>query len=88
MPQGHARRKLAEHLEPNDASREADLPLLLRAATGGIGNIRIKEAADAEAARLREVQRQGVTENDILERTDHFMARCAEIADGVLATSS
>ncbi|MEX2693268.1 type II toxin-antitoxin system HipA family toxin [Rhizobium mongolense] len=86
MPQGHARRKLAEHLELNEASREADLPLLLRAATGGIGNIRIKEAADAEARRRREVKRQGVTENDILERTDHFM----EVADrfGMLASGS
>jgi len=86
MPQGHARRKLAQHLGLSEASREADLPLLLRAATGGIGNIRIKEAADAEAERLRGVQRQGVTQNDILERSDRFV----EVADrfGMLASGS
>ena len=86
MPQGHARRKLAGHLGLNEASREADLPLLLRTATGGIGNIRIKQAADAEVDRLREVQRQGVTENDILDRSDRFM----EVADrfGMLASGS
>ncbi|MEP7453372.1 HipA domain-containing protein [Phyllobacterium sp. SB3] len=77
MPQGHARRKLAEHLGLIEASRESDLPLLLRSATGGIGNIRIREAADAEAERLRGMQRQGVTEVDILTRSDRFI----EVAD-------
>jgi serine/threonine-protein kinase HipA len=86
MPQGHARRKLAEHLGLIEASRASDLPLLLRSATGGIGNIRIKEAADAEAERLREVQRRGVAEADILERSERFM----EVADrfGMLASGS
>ncbi len=86
MPQGHARRKLAEHLRLAEASRASDLPLLLRSATGGIGNIRIKEAAEAEIERLRGVQRQGVTETEILERTDRFM----EVADrfGMLASGS
>jgi len=86
MPQGHARRKLAEHLRLAEGSRVSDLPLLLRSATGGIGNIRIKEAADAEAERLRGVERQGVTEAEILERSDRFM----EVADrfGMLASGS
>jgi serine/threonine-protein kinase HipA len=86
MPQGHARRKLAEHLGLIEASRASDLPLLLRSATGGIGNVRIKEAADAEAQRLHGVQRQGVTETDILARSDGFM----EVADrfGMLASGS
>ena len=86
MPQGHARRKLAEHLSLAEGSRASDLPLLLRSATGGIGNIRIKEAADAEAERLRAVERQGVTEAEILERSDRFM----EVADrfGMLASGS
>lgn len=86
MPQGHARRKLAEHLGLAEGSRASDLPLLLRSATGGIGNIRIKEAADAEAERLRGVERQGVTEAEILERSDRFM----EVADrfGMLASGS
>ncbi|MFK0684011.1 HipA domain-containing protein [Ochrobactrum sp. BD67] len=86
MPQGHARRKLAEHLGLAESSRASDLPLLLRSATGGIGNIRIKEAADAEMERLHGVERQGVTEAEILERSDRFM----EVADrfGMLASGS
>jgi serine/threonine-protein kinase HipA len=86
MPQGHARRKLAEHLGLAEGSRASDLPLLLRSATGGIGNIRIKEAAEAETERLHGVQRQGVTEVEILERSDRFM----EVADrfGMLASGS
>lgn len=86
MPQGHARRKLAEHLGLAEGSRASDLPLLLRSATGGVGNIRIKEAAEAEMERLRGVERQGVTEAEILERSDRFM----EVADrfGMLASGS
>jgi serine/threonine-protein kinase HipA len=86
MPQGHARRKFAEHLCLAEGLRASDLPLLLRSATGGIGNIRIKEAADAETERLRGVERQGVTEAEILERSDRFM----EVADrlGMLASGS
>ncbi|MBZ9790870.1 HipA domain-containing protein [Rhizobium sp. 3T7] len=86
MPQGHARRKLAEHLGLAEGQRTSDLPLLLRSATGGIGNIRIKEAADAEIERLHGVQRKGVTEAEILERSDRFM----EVADrfGMLASGS
>ncbi len=86
MPQGHARRKLAEHLSLAEGSRASDLPLLLRSATGGIGNIRVKEAAGAETERLRGVERQGVTEAEILDRSDRFM----EVADrfGMLASGS
>ncbi|PST22251.1 type II toxin-antitoxin system HipA family toxin [Mesorhizobium plurifarium] len=86
MPQGHARRKLADHLGLAEGSRAADFPLLLRSATGGIGNIRIKEAAKAETERLRGVERLGVTEAEILERSDRFM----EVADrfGLLASGS
>ncbi len=86
MPQGHARRKLADHLGLAEGARASDLPLLLRSATGGIGNIRIKEAAEAETERLRGVERQGVTEAEILERSDRFM----EVADrfGMLASGS
>ncbi|WP_337271099.1 type II toxin-antitoxin system HipA family toxin [Oryzifoliimicrobium ureilyticus] len=86
LPQGHARRRLAEHLGLVEAARASDLPLLLRSATGGIGNIRIKQAADAEAERLHGVQRQGATEAEILQRSDRFM----EVADrfGMLASGS
>jgi serine/threonine-protein kinase HipA len=86
MPQGHARRKLADHLGLSEGARSSDLPLLLRSAVGGIGNVRIKEAAEAEKQRLHGVQRQGVTEAEILERSDRFM----EVADrfGMLASGS
>ncbi len=86
MPQGHARRKLADHLGLSEGARSSDLPLLLRSAAGGIGNVRIKEAAEAEKQRLHGVQRQGVTEAEILERSDRFM----EVADrfGMLASGS
>lgn len=86
MPQGHARRKLAGHLSLAEGSRASDLPLLLRSATGGIGNIRIKEAAEAETERLRGVERQGVTDAEILDRSDRFM----EMADhfAMLASGS
>ncbi|WP_435655702.1 HipA N-terminal domain-containing protein [Brucella pituitosa] len=85
MPQGHARRKLAEHLGIIEGSRASDLPLLLRSATGGIGNIRIKEPVEAETRRLRGVERQGVTEAEMLARSDRFM----EVADrfGMLGSS-
>ncbi|MBO0145428.1 type II toxin-antitoxin system HipA family toxin [Agrobacterium sp. Ap1] len=86
MPQGHARRKLAEHLGLSEGARGSDLPLLMRSATGGIGNVRIKEAAEAEVQRLEGVQRQGVTEAEILGRSDRFM----EVADrfAMLASGS
>lgn len=86
MPQGHARRKLAEHLGLNEGARGSDLPLLLRSATGGIGNVRLKEAVDMELARLKAVQRQGVTEAEILDRSERFM----EVADrfAMLASGS
>ncbi|WP_312992914.1 type II toxin-antitoxin system HipA family toxin [Rhizobium populisoli] len=78
-----------ESLPITSALRKAcapDLPLLLRSATGGIGNIRIEEAAEAEAERLCGVQRRRVTEAEIRYRSDRFM----EVADrfGLLASGS
>lgn len=86
MPQGHARRRLAEHLKIDEDARSSDLPLLLRAAGNPIGNFRIKEAADDEAARLKDVTRLGVTEDDIFGRSDRF----DEVVDrfGMLASGS
>ncbi|MCD7111388.1 HipA domain-containing protein [Rhizobium sp. DKSPLA3] len=86
MPQGHARRKLAEHLRIGVDARASDLPLLLRAGGNPIGNLRIKEAAEAEEQRLAAVRRVGVTERDILERTDLFV----EVVDrfGMIASGS
>jgi serine/threonine-protein kinase HipA len=73
MPQGHARRKLSEHLGyPTDA-READLPLLLRAGGNPVGNIRIKEAAEQEWTRIKDIKRVGITDDDILRHTERFI---------------
>lgn len=86
MPQGHARRRLAEHLKLDVDARAADLPLLLRAAGNPIGNIRIREAAEEEHARLEGIVRLGVTDADIFERSDRF----DEVVDrfGMLASGS
>lgn len=86
MPQGHARRRLAEHLKLDVDARTSDLPLLLRAAGNPIGNIRIREAAEEERARLKDVVRLGVAKADIFERSDRF----DEVVDrfGMLASGS
>ncbi|MDW9481323.1 type II toxin-antitoxin system HipA family toxin [Sinorhizobium meliloti] len=86
MPQGHARRKLADHMKIDVDARASDLPLLLRAGGNPIGNLRIAEAAAAERDRLSPVRRAGVTENDIFGRTEYFI----EVVDrfGMLASGS
>lgn len=86
MPQGHARRKLAEHMKLDVDARVSDLPLLLRAGGNPIGNLRIAEAAEAERDRLAGVRRAGVSEDDIFGRTDYFI----EVIDrfGMLASGS
>lgn len=86
MPQGHARRKLAEHMRLGVDDRASDVPLLMRAAGNPIGNIRVREAPVAERERLAAVQRAGVTKDDILGRTERFI----EIVDrfGMIASGS
>jgi serine/threonine-protein kinase HipA len=86
MPQGHARRKLADHMKLDVDARASDLPLLLRAGGNPIGNLRIAEAAAAERDRLSGVRRAGVTEYDIFGRTEYFI----EVVDrfGMLASGS
>lgn len=73
LPQGHARKVLAGVLGlPQDASA-CDAPLLLRAAGGPIGNIRIREAWDAERKRMQQAQTHpGLTLDEIFERGDAF----------------
>lgn len=86
MPQGHARRRMAEVLKIDANARESDLELLLRGAGNPIGNVRIREAAVSERARLSKVVRAGVTEDDIYGRTERFV----EVADrfGMIASGS
>jgi len=85
MPQGHARRKLSDHLGLNPDSAASEIHLLLHGAGAPVGNLRIKEAADREADRLRDAPRIGVTRDDILDKTPVFQEvadRYAMIASG------
>ena len=85
LPQGHARRKLAQHLNLDADSPSAEIHLLLRGAGAPIGNIRIKEAHLEEIERLKGAPRLGVTRHDIEHKTDKFLEvadRFAMIASG------
>lgn len=85
MPQGHARRKLANHLKIGEDLRSSDLPLLLRSSRNPIGNIRIAEAAASESIRLADIKRVGVTKDDIFDRIEKFIEvvdRFAMLASG------
>lgn len=78
LPQGHARRRLTAELgfkNPDDPAVE--LPLLLRGGGCPIGNLRIKEAWEAEQERVatevaRSGQCPGVTADDIKTLSDTF----------------
>ena len=85
LPQGHARIRLAKAMGIDPDIRSSDLPLLMRAGGSTIGNVRIKEAAEQEAERLRTAPRAGLSLDDILGRTDLFVEvvdRHAMIASG------
>lgn len=85
LPQGAARSRLAAEIGLTSDSRALDLPLLLRAASSPIGNIRIKEAWVAEQERITGLQIQGITEQEVLERSAAFremMGRFYLIASG------
>ena len=85
MPQGVARQHLAQQigLRPDDAAVE--LPLLLRAGGTPIGNLRIKEAWEAEQQRIAEIECPPLTDEDIASRSDRFLdvvTRYALVASG------
>ncbi|PWC26636.1 type II toxin-antitoxin system HipA family toxin [Teichococcus aestuarii] len=73
LPQGHARKVLAEVLGLHQDAAACDTPLLLRAAGDPIGNIRIKQAWDAERKRVKAAEAHpGLTLEEIFERGDTF----------------
>ncbi|WP_165943666.1 type II toxin-antitoxin system HipA family toxin [Roseicella aquatilis] len=73
LPQGHARKVLAEVLGLHQDAAACDAPLLLRAAGDPIGNIRIKQAWDAERKRVARAQTHpGLTLDELFERGDAF----------------
>jgi serine/threonine-protein kinase HipA len=85
LPQGAARNRLAAEIGLSPESKALDLPLLLRAASAPIGNLRVKEAWTAEQERIAGLHIQGVTEREILERSAPFrelVGRFALIASG------
>lgn len=85
LPQGHARRRLAEKLGKRPDDERIAFDLLLLGAGCPIGNLRVKEAWEAEQERLKGAVVRGVTTEDVLKRTPIFrdMAeRFALVASG------
>lgn len=72
LPRGHARKVLAEILELGQDAPACDTPLLLRAGGDPIGNIRIRQAWDAERKRLRGKTHPGLTLDQVLARDSVF----------------
>lgn len=85
MPQGVARVRLAEEigLRPDDPTLE--IQILLRTGGAPIGNLRLKEAWEAERHRLAGIQCPPVTDRDIATRSERFLdvvERLAHLASG------
>jgi serine/threonine-protein kinase HipA len=84
LPQGHARQRLAKALNLNPDSSACELPLLLRAGGGPIGNIRVREAWEAEQVRLANVTPRGTTLDDVFNLNERFL----EMANDFVAVAS
>lgn len=85
LPQGHARRRLAEILKRDPDDEAIAYNLLLLGAGCPVGNIRIKEAWEAEQQRLRGQIVRGVTTQEVFERSQMFRSvaeRFALVASG------
>lgn len=85
MPQGVARRRLAAAIGLRNDHPAVELSLLLRAGGSPIGNLRIKEAWEAEQQRLAGVECPPLTDQDIATRSERFLDvvdRFAHLASG------
>ncbi|WP_455176108.1 type II toxin-antitoxin system HipA family toxin [Azospirillum largimobile] len=85
LPQGHARRRLAEEMGFDPDAESFAFPLLLRGAGSPIGNVRIKQAYEAERERLSGEMVAGVTLDEVFDRSPAFQdmaGRFALIASG------
>ncbi|HEY4253941.1 MAG TPA: HipA domain-containing protein, partial [Roseomonas sp.] len=72
LPQGHARTVLTDSLGlPRDAPA-SEAPLLLRAGGSPIGNIRVRQAWDAERKRLSGKSHPGLTPEQVFARDGAF----------------
>lgn len=85
MPQGGARQRLSQEIgmAPNDPAVE--LPLLKRAGSTPIGNLRIYEAWRDEQRRIEGVNCPPLHDSDIAERSDLFVdviGRFGQLASG------
>lgn len=89
LPQGHARQVLTKVLgfaRPDDLASE--VPLLMRAAGDPIGNIRIKQAWDAERKRVTEIgAHPGLELSEIFERGDAFNVFARDFAAAASGSS-
>ncbi|MBF0392329.1 MAG: HipA domain-containing protein [Alphaproteobacteria bacterium] len=85
MPQGVARQRLAKEIGLRNDDPAVDLRLLLRAGGAPIGNLRIKEAWEAEQRRIKGVECPPLTDREIATRSERFldvMDRFAHLASG------
>ncbi|BAI76792.1 hipA domain protein (plasmid) [Azospirillum sp. B510] len=85
LPQGHARRRLAGEMRFDPDDEGFALPLLLRGAGNPVGNVRIKQAYEAEQERLSGETVAGVTLDEVFDRSPAFQdmaGRFALIASG------
>lgn len=80
LPQGRQADRIASFLGIKASNPASQIKLLLRSASAPVGNVRIKEAHDEEAKRIEKMVRIGVSMEDILARTDHFLATVDDVA--------
>ncbi|NKC30216.1 type II toxin-antitoxin system HipA family toxin [Falsiroseomonas selenitidurans] len=81
LPQGHARKVLAGVLGLHQHAPSCDAPLLLRAAGDPIGNIRLRQAWDAERKRVKQAHAHpGLTLDEMFERADALQEYARDFA--------
>lgn len=85
LPQGVARRRLADEFGLRNDDPSLELKLLLRTGGSPIGNLRVREAWEAERQRLAGVDCPPLTDEDITTRSYRFqdvVDRFAHLASG------
>ena len=73
MPQGVARTRIAHEADLRADDPALDILLLQRAGGAPIGNMRIREAWEAEQTRIATLDCPPLTDEDIYEKSDKFM---------------
>jgi len=80
LPQGRQAVRIVDFLDIPASAPSSQIRLLLRSAGAPVGNIRIKEAHEEETKRIEKVPRLGISTDDILGCTDHFLAIANDLA--------